>query len=188
MARLEPPEIGDRELLVALETDGAAAALAARLRTGGAGDLDVELAVIPEAAHNLASVRRLPLALAGFLALLAAGVSANAIAGTVRGRRRDLAVFRALGLTPRQARGVVASQATTIALVGVVAGVPLGLFVGRAGWQWVANSVPFVYRPPAAILAAIVVVPAAVAVVNLVGAFPGRAAARVRAAEVLRAE
>ena len=78
--------------------------------------------------------------------------------------------------------------ATTIGLLGVVAGVPLGLVVGRAGWQWVANSVPFVYRAPFAVVAAIAVVPAALVVVNLVGAFPARTAARVRTAEVLRAE
>jgi ABC-type antimicrobial peptide transport system permease subunit len=115
-------------------------------------------------------------------------VSANTIAGTVRRRRRDLAVFRALGLTPRQSRVVIASQATTIGLVGVLAGVPLGLIVGRAGWQWVANSVPFVYRPPVAVVAAIVIVPAALAVANLMAAVPARTAARVSTAEVLRAE
>ena len=181
-------EIGDRELLVDLDSARGATALSNTMSKAAGFPVKVEPAVAPAAARDMASVRRLPLALAAFLALLAAGVSIHALANTVQRRRRDLAVFRALGLTPRQTRIVIASQATTIGLVGVLVGVPLGLVVGRAGWRWVARSVPFLYRAPFAAVAVLVVVPAALAIVNLVAAFPARAAGRVRTAEVLRAE
>jgi predicted lysophospholipase L1 biosynthesis ABC-type transport system permease subunit len=188
LARFGEVEIGDRELLVSLDTDRGVAPLAAALKHAAGFDLEVEPAVAPAAARDMVSVRRLPLALAVVLAILAAGVSIHALATTVQRRRRDLAVFRALGLTPRQTRVVIASQATTIGFVGIVVGVPLGVFVGRSGWQWVARSVPFLYRAPFAVLAVIVVVPAAFAVVNVLAAFPARVAGRVRTAEVLRTE
>jgi ABC-type antimicrobial peptide transport system permease subunit len=181
-------EIGDRELLVSLDTERGSAALAASLRKAAGFDVAIEPAVSPAAARDMVSVRRLPLALAVFLAILAAGVSIHALVNTVQRRRRDFAVFRALGLTPRQTRAVIASQATTIGLVGVVIGVPLGLVVGRGGWRWVATSVPFLYRAPFAVAAVIVVVPAALAALNVVALLPARAAGRVRPAEVLRTE
>lgn len=188
LQRFGEVQVGDHELLVDLDSDRGAAALSAALRKAAGFPLEVEPANTPAAARDMGSVRRLPPALAAFLAFLAAGVSIHALANTVQRRRRDLAVFRALGLTPRQTRVVIASQATTIGFVGVVVGVPLGVFVGRAGWRWVARSVPFLYHAPFAVLAVIVVVPAAFVVVNLLAAFPARVAGRVRTAEVLRAE
>jgi putative ABC transport system permease protein len=97
-------------------------------------------------------------------------------------------VLRAVGATRRQIRLIVASQATTIGGVGVLVGVPLGLVVGRIGWRWVADSVPFVDDSPAAVLAMVVVVPAVLAAVNLVAGLPARRAATAHPAEVLRTE
>ena len=181
-------EIGDHELLVSLDGARGDAALSAALRGRVPLRSRGRTRRVSGRARDMVSVRRLPLALAVFLAILAAGVSIHALVNTVQRRRRDLAVFRALGLTPRQARVVISSQATTIGLLGLVVGVPLGLVVGRAGWRWVARSVPFLYRAPFAVVAVIVVVPAALAVLNVVAALPARAAGRVRPAEVLRTE
>jgi ABC-type antimicrobial peptide transport system permease subunit len=111
-----------------------------------------------------------------------------AVTTTIRHRRHDFAVLRALGATRRQIRSVVASQATTIGLVGIVIGVPLGLVLGRAGWRWVADSVPFIDDSPVAVLATILVVPAVLVAVNLLAGVPARGAARAHPAEVLRTE
>jgi ABC-type lipoprotein release transport system permease subunit len=181
-------DTGDRELLVDLDTHRGAAALIATLQKAIGGPVKVEPAVLPAGARDMSSVRRLPVALALFLAILAAGVSIHALANTVQRRRRDLAVLRALGFTPGQVRGIVVSQATTIGIIGVVVGVPLGLVVGRTGWRWVARSVPFLYRAPFAAVAVIAVIPAALAIVNVLAAVPARTAGRVRTAEVLRAQ
>ena len=83
---------------------------------------------------------------------------------------------------------MVAVHATVVGLVGLVIGLPIGIVVGRAGWRWVADSVPFLYVGPVAAVALILAVPLALAVVNLVAAWPARTASRLHPAEILRAE
>ena len=82
--------------------------------------------------QELEDVSVLPLALGGFLALLAAGAVGQALTMAVRRRRRELAVLRTLGLTGRQTRLVVVTQASVLAVIGLALGIPLGLAVGRA--------------------------------------------------------
>jgi ABC-type lipoprotein release transport system permease subunit len=136
----------------------------------------------------IADVQALPLLLAAFLALLAVGAVGHALASTVRRRRHDVAVLRALGLTRRQTRATVAWQATTLALVGLVFGVPLGLALGRTIWRIVAEQTPMLYVAPFAVVAVVLVPPAAVALFNALAAWPGHLAARFRPADSLRTE
>ena len=97
-------------------------------------------------------------------------------------------MLRSLGFTRPQSRLAIAWQATLIAVAGIVIGVPLGIVAGRLVWRSLADSFPVVYVPPIAIAAIVLVVPAAVAVANLLAALPARAAARIRPAEALRVE
>src|SRR4029078_5366292 len=64
-------------------------------------------------------VRTLPLLLAGVLALLTTATVAHALVTTVRRRRRDLALLKALGFLRRQTSGTVAWQATTVGVCAV---------------------------------------------------------------------
>jgi cell division protein FtsX len=138
--------------------------------------------------QRLEGVRRIPLLLGGFLAVLALGAVGHALASTVRRRRHDVAVLRALGLTRRQTRATVAWQATTLAIVGLVFGVPLGLALGRTIWRVVAERTPMLYVAPFALVAVLLVPPAAVALFNALAAWPGHLAARFRPADSLRTE
>ncbi|MDQ3354160.1 MAG: hypothetical protein M3507_06740 [Actinomycetota bacterium] len=72
--------------------------------------------------------------------------------------------------------------------MGLIIGMPLGLTAGRFGWAWLAGAVPLQYVSPVAVALALVLVPAALAVANLVAAIPAWIAGRLRPAEVLRAE
>jgi len=128
-------------------------------------------------------------------AILAGGLAAGAVAGlgltliaSVRRRRRDFALLKTLGFTRGQLAAAVAWQSTTIAVIGLVVGVPAGIAAGR--WLWLAfahelSAVPDPVVPAGSIALAAV---AALALANLVAALPGRAAARTPAAIVLRAE
>jgi ABC-type antimicrobial peptide transport system permease subunit len=69
-----------------------------------------------------------------------------------------------------------------------VIGVPLGIVSGRLIWRWLAHSFPVVYVPPLAAVAVVLVVPAAIALANVLAAWPARSAARIRPAEALRTE
>jgi ABC-type antimicrobial peptide transport system permease subunit len=106
----------------------------------------------------------------------------------VRRRRHDVAVLRALGMTRWQTRSVVITQATALAVAGLVFGLPLGVAAGRLLWHLVADITPVQYQPPVALLAVLLAVPVAVLVANALATWPGRRAARLRIATVLRAE
>jgi hypothetical protein len=142
----------------------------------------------PADVTNLRTVRLLPTLMGAFLALLAVGAVGHALATAVRRRRHDMAVLRALGLTHGQVRATVAWQATTLAVVGLVFGIPLGLALARTLWRVVAERTPVQYVPPLALLALVLVVPLSVLVANVLAAFPGQRAVRQRIGAVLRAE
>lgn len=137
---------------------------------------------------SLSAVRAMPKALGVFTVLLSIAALAHALAVAVRRRSGEIAVLRALGLTPAQTRVAVFTQATVMMLVGLAAGIPLGIAAGRTLWRRVADYTPLDYAPPTQALAILLVVPAALVVVGVLGILPGRRAARTRAAALLRAE
>lgn len=162
----------------------AAAMNAVQPGAGGA----LELARTPSAARQVKKVETLPLVLGVFLVLLAIGTVGHALATAVRRRRHDLAVLRAIGMTRWQTRGVVVTQATVLALVGLLFGIPLGLALGRTVWRVVADFTPLEYAAPVAFWALVLIGPVALIVCNLLAAWPGRQAARLRISHVLRTE
>jgi hypothetical protein len=141
----------------------------------------------PEVA-NLDAVRSLPPALAAFLFLLAAAAVGHALATSVRRRRHDLGTVRALGFLRAQVRAAVTVQSATLLTGGLVLGAPLGVAVGRMAWRGVADGLGVEAAPatPSVALAALLPVAAVVAVA--LAALPGRAAARLEAADALRVE
>jgi hypothetical protein len=142
----------------------------------------------PSDVLNLRTVRALPSLMGMFLALLAIGAIGHALATAVRRRGHDMAVLRALGLTRWQVRATIGWQATVLALVGLVFGIPLGLALARTLWRVVAERTPVVYVAPLALLSLVLVVPVSILVVNILAAYPGHRAVRQRISAVLRAE
>ena len=95
------------------------------------------------------------------MAIAALASLALALTSAVRGRRRQLALLKALGFTRRQVSATVAWQATTVLAVGLVVGVPLGIVLGRVLWDQFARQLDVVAQPAVpAILIGIVVVAA----------------------------
>jgi hypothetical protein len=138
--------------------------------------------------QELQSLRVLPLALGAFLALLAIGAVGYALSTAVHRRRHELAVLRVLGMTRRQTRTVVATQASVLALIGLAFGIPLGLILGRYVWRAVAGFTPLAYHPPVALLAILLISPITLLVANTLAIWPQRKAARLHAGEILRTE
>jgi hypothetical protein len=137
---------------------------------------------------TLQRTRTLPRWLGLFLALLACGALGHALVLAVRRRSGEIAVLRSLGMTPGQSRGVVATQATVMMLVGVAFGVPLGLAFGRTLWRAVARYTPLEYVPPTALASLLLVALVALVAANLIAAVPARRAARLRVSSILRTE
>jgi hypothetical protein len=142
----------------------------------------------PSTVANLDRVRTTPIALALTLGVLGAIATAHALVLSIRRRRPDLAVLRAVGFERRQVVATVAWQATCIALAASVIGVPLGVMLGRWSWQAFIEELGGV--SPAIVpgsIAALVVVITLVAS-NLVALVPGWRAARMVPAAALRTE
>jgi hypothetical protein len=147
-----------------------------------------EPALQADEVRQIRDVSVLPVALSGFLALLAAGAVGHALATAVRRRRHELGVLRVLGLTRPQSWLVVTTQATLLALIGLAFGVPLGLALGRRLWHQVAETTPLAYHPPLAVWALLLIVPAGLLAANLLAVWPGHRAAGLRSGQVLRTE
>jgi ABC-type antimicrobial peptide transport system permease subunit len=126
--------------------------------------------------------------MAGFLALLALGAVGHALVTAVRRRRHDIAVLRALGMTRRQSRTTVITQATVVSLIGLAVGAPLGVALGRTIWRYVADTTFMHYVPPVAAAALALVIPVTLVAAVLLAVWPGRTAASLPVADVLRAE
>jgi hypothetical protein len=161
-------------------------AMAAKIK-GGQG-IGFEVTAPPGAITAVKDISVLPLALSAFLALLAVVAVGHALSIAVRRRRHELAVLRALGLTRGQSRTVIVTQATLLAIIGLVFGIPLGVAVGRVLWRAAAGTTPIAYHSPLASLALLLIVPLALVVANMLAVWPGHRAARLRTGEVLRTE
>ncbi len=181
--------VGEIALRSGADVQSAARRLnAVAARAAGGHGLSLTPPPPPDEVKEIRDVAALPIALGGFLALLAAGAVGHALATAVRRRRHELAVLRALGMTRRQARLVIVTQASVLTLTGLAFGVPLGLAAGRALWRVVADSTPLAYHPPLALLALVLIAPAGLLVANLLAAWPGQRAAGLPSGQVLRTE
>ena len=143
---------------------------------------------VPVEVDRLRQVNWLPATLAALLAVLALVAVGHALITSVRRHRRELAVLKSLGFDRHQIRATVAWQATTIATVGLIVGIPAGVIIGSLVWRQVANGLGVSATPAVPALALVLVVPCALAAVNLVAFFPARAAARTRPAVALQTE
>jgi hypothetical protein len=137
---------------------------------------------------NYRSVGSTPVILAVGLAVGATVALALTLVASVRRRRRDLALLKALGFTPRQLASVVAWQSTVTAVVGIIVGIPLGIVIGRQLWTVFARNINAVPDPTVPVVSVVLVALGALVFANVVAAIPGRIAARTPTAMVLRAE
>jgi ABC-type lipoprotein release transport system permease subunit len=112
----------------------------------------------------------------------------HALVTSVRRHRRDLAVLKTLGFDRHQIRATIAWQATTLGTIGLIVGIPAGMIIGSLVWRQVANGLGISTAPAIPALALLLIVPCALAAVNLTAFLPARAAARTRPAVALRTE
>jgi hypothetical protein len=145
-------------------------------------------AATPDEVENLRRVSGLPFLLAALLAVLGAATLGHLLVTSVRRRQRDLAVLKALGFIRRQVSATIAWQATILAAVALLIGLPAGVAAGRWGWVLVNQGLGSPAEPITPALVVLSVIPATVLVANLVAALPARAAATTRPAVVLRSE
>lgn len=161
-------------------------ALAARvrqsLRADGRGDLTVTAGAArgdverPGAATARTLLFALSGSMSGVVLLIVGFVVAGALAVSIAGQRRDLALLRAVGATPRQVRRLIAAQTGVVALLPLPVGLALGyVLAGRfgdllAGHGVLPDRLPLTWSPLPAVAAALLL-SAAVRVSALSAAF-----------------
>ncbi|MEU1186945.1 ABC transporter permease [Streptomyces sp. NPDC005859] len=77
--------------------------------------------------------------LSGIVLLITGFVMASALAVSIAGQRRDLALMRAVGATPKQIRRLAAAQSTAVAAMAVAPGVALGYLLAGQFRRLLAN-------------------------------------------------
>lgn len=185
---------GHRYNFVAVDVTGPPSALdaeLAELEASAAADeafLFVRGDQPPTRIRDLDTVRVVPAAMAGALTLVAVTALVNLLITSVRERRRELALLRALGFSRRQLSATVSWQASVLALTALAIGTPLGVALGRAVWRWFAEGLGAAAPAETPWLWLGIALVTTLILANLVAAVPARSAARVRPAIVLREE
>jgi hypothetical protein len=146
------------------------------------------LVVAPTALVNFGEAVNFPLIFGVMLAVFGAATLVHLLVVSVSRRRREIGLLKALGFVNGQVAATVAWQATTVAIVGIVIGVPLGILIGRVMWSAFAGNLGFV---PVAIvqvwlLAALIA--GVLVAANLLAALPALAARRYQAGQLLRTQ
>jgi hypothetical protein len=142
----------------------------------------------PNGVTGYARIGGTPQVLAALLAVLGLAVLGQLIVASGRRRRRDFAILKTLGLVRRQVSAITAWQVSTLAGLALVAGVPLGVAAGRWAWALFARGLGISTIAITPVPLVLVTVPAVIVAANAVAFWSGRTAARLRPAEVLRAE
>jgi ABC-type lipoprotein release transport system permease subunit len=144
------------------------------------------LASTPTSLVNFGEAVNFPLIFGAMLAVVGAATLAHLLLVSVARRRREIGLLKVLGFVNRQVAATVAWQATTLALIGIVVGVPLGLVAGEAVWNAFANNLGAV---PVSLVPTWLVVTLAVGVLvvaNLLAIAPALVATRSKPARLLQ--
>jgi len=142
----------------------------------------------PSDIEHYTGVRDTPLVLGALLSVLAVGTLSHALLAGVRRRYRDLALLKSLGLVRSQLLRVVCWQATTLAAVALLVGLPLGVLAGRWAWLVFAGSAGVASQADVPVPLVLLAISATLLFANVIAAGPGWTAARIPAASVLRGE
>lgn len=129
-----------------------------------------------------------PALLAAVLASLAVVVLLHVLVGSVRQRRTELGVLRAIGLRPRQVAATVVWQTGAQVLLVAAVSVPAGVVLSRVAWRWFADAVGIAPEASTPFGVVAVATVAVVLVSMLACLLPARRAGSVHPAHVLRAE
>lgn len=165
--------------------------MAAVLLDAGADEDEATVTVSPARPTDIVAlgrVRGVPHDLALLLAALLLVQLVVALFTAGRSRRHDLALLGTIGFVRRQVAATVCWQTVTFVLIALVAGIPLGIAVGRALWTVLSNQlgvVPDAVTPVATLLPFAAAILAGGALISYAG---GALLARTPPATSLRSE
>ena len=143
---------------------------------------------VPAALVNFGASAAFPLLLGGVVAVCGLAALAHLLVVSVARRRTESGLLMALGMVRRQLAAIVFWQATTVAVVAIAAGIPLGIAAGRAIWRAFAISLGVVPVPVVQAWLIVALAAGALLAANALAAVPAMSAARSRPGPLLRTE
>jgi hypothetical protein len=148
----------------------------------------VQLPTTPTSLINFGEAVNFPLILGFVLGLFGAATLVHLLVVSVARRRREIGLLKALGFVKRQVGATVCWQASTIAVVAIIVGLPLGVAVGQLVWRFFATNLGVVpvSAVPIGVIAALGV--GVLLVANLLAVAPAVASARSKTAGQLLRE
>ena len=163
-------------------------------RAGGPGPIEPGLPVAGEPPFpptdlvNFGEAVNFPL-IFGFIAVLfGAATLLHLLLTTLSQRRQEMGLLKSLGMIRRQVAYTVSWQTTTVAIIGIVVGVPLGVAAGRLVWHTFATNLGVFAGPVTTAWVIVTVAAATLVAANLLAVVPAVIAAPVPAARLLKAE
>jgi hypothetical protein len=192
-----PPSPGQARCLATVKRSGVLALVHAASGPAGAAALARHVAndrdnasppTEPAALVNFGASAAFPLLLGGVVAVCGLAALAHLLVVSVTRRRTETGLLRALGMVRRQLAAIVFWQATTVAVIAIAAGIPLGIAAGRAIWRAFAISLGVVPVPVVQAWLIVSLAAGALLAANALAAVPAMSAARSRPGPLLRTE
>ena len=143
-------------------------------------------AAVPEDLVNFGQAVNFPALLGVTLAIFGAAALAHLLFVSVARRRREVAILKVLGFLRRQVGAAVCWQATTVALFGIVLGVPFGVAAGRVIWRAFALNLGVVAVDVAPVSLVLLLAFGVLVVGGLLAIGPAMVAMRTRPSDALR--
>jgi hypothetical protein len=142
----------------------------------------------PASIVNVARTRAIPIFLALLFGALAVLTVAHVMLTSIRNRRRDIAVLSALGADRGWLTRAVHWQATSVALLPTIVGLPIGVVAGRLVFRVFADSIGAVDDATTPLLLTLAVGGGLLVLANAAAVLPARRARHLPPATVLQAE
>jgi ABC-type lipoprotein release transport system permease subunit len=143
---------------------------------------------VPTNLVNFGEAVNFPALLGATLAVFGAATLAHLLLASASRRRREFALLKVLGFVHRQVRSAVGWQATTVAVIGIVVGVPLGVALGSITWRAFASNLGAVPLTVVSVGTVALIALGVLVVGNLLAVVPAGFASRARPAAALRQE
>ena len=140
----------------------------------------------PTSLVNFGQAVNFPLIFGAMLAVFGAATLAHLLVVSVARRRREVGLLKVLGFVNGQVVSMVAWQATALAAVGIVLGIPLGVVIGRIVWNAFANNLGVIPVPVIPVLLTVVLAAGVLVAANVIAIAPALFATRSKPADLLR--
>jgi ABC-type lipoprotein release transport system permease subunit len=137
---------------------------------------------------NASRSRSVPVIIAVVVGVLATVVLVQALISSVRSRRRDVAILRALGADRGWVTRVVHIQATALGFAALAIGIPLGIVAGRAIFRAFAGNLGLVATPAMPVVIIASVAATLLVMANVAASVPAHRARHIPLSTLLRNE